>query len=367
MYIVVVASEMRVYTTLIAHFITIAYLVPSLCFYIVSTPSKTYPLTPPLPPSQTDASQVGASKKAEKGSAGNAMNNQDQQEVSEMIKISEGSSPVLANNTHGSDNMITSSLKKNGVNVVDKTLEGAELFLDAGETVYELVKAGGDDEDLQTMIQDAASVIGTTASILFPALLNLAEAAPFVGPVAKIALYFYGSVKSYLENKEDLEDLAGEVQDSLVWFKQTGPCITMLSPEHITQLKGYLSKLVAAIAEAIKMMREWKKRWTASKLLLSSQDKNSIRRLAQEVEKARNDISLHSTSVLFQMVMLAQTTKGQQQDLRELRRLVGEVETSFRTDIDIHLSRFLPGSRNWMHAVSCVYYLSNVCSLCMSG
>lgn len=277
----------------------------------------------------------------------------DHQEVQDSLDTLDNIAITLANHSQRGGGGATSIISE-AAHVIDTALEGTAFSLDAGDTIYELAKAGGAGgaEDLQTMIQDAASVIGRTACDLFPALLSLAETVPFVGPLAKISLAFYGTVKSYLENKEDLKVLESEVQDCLVWFKQTGDCILMLSQEHITQLKGHLTKLVGAIAEAIKMMQAWKERWTASKLLLSHQDKENISSLVQQVVKARSDISFHSTSVLFQMLLHAR--KGQKPDLQELRKLVGEVETSFTSDIVIHLSRFLPGSRNWMHAVSSI-------------
>lgn len=52
----------------------------------------------------------------------------------------------------------------------------------------ETVKQGR-AEDNQEMFKDTAVVMGGTAGTLFPVLLRLAETAPIVGPVAKIAFY----------------------------------------------------------------------------------------------------------------------------------------------------------------------------------
>eukprot|EP01031_Cornospumella_fuschlensis_P028635 gene28635-34570_t len=246
-------------------------------------------------------------------------------------------------------------LVRRGVNAVDTALqlqESSTFAFNFASGLYDSLQKG-EAQSSEAMIQDAVAVAGSIAGAVFPVLLDLGKTVPLVGPVAAIALQFYGSVKTYLANKEDLQQLTGRVQDSLVWFKQTAACITMLPKEQLEQLKIYLSRLIAAIMAANEMMQGWKDRWSVSKLVLSERDKESIDNLAAEVERARSDISLHSTSVLFQLVMTTMKEKSesveQQELLQDLSKRIGGVETSFRSDIETHLARFVRGSRSWMH------------------
>ncbi|RYH07700.1 hypothetical protein EON65_41515 [archaeon] len=331
-----------------------SYFPPNWCLCELSKEKK----VAPFPPDgsavalgfSSAAASYGAEVNKEKDSANGKHGIQD---IQKMLDSSNNNVGIIPedNNLENENALLTK-----GVKVMDSALqvhEGATFAFVAAGKMYETIQ-GKDSEDCKAMmIQDAVAVAGSVAETVFPILLDLGKTVPIVGPVAAIALHFYGSVKSYLENKEDLQELIGRVQDCMLWFKQTGPHIVVLSKEHCDQLERYLAKLVAVIMEANEMMQEWKDRWSASKVLLSDRDKDTIRRLAREVEKARNDISLHATSVLFEMCLQDKSRKGEQQDLQELRKLVGEVETSFRSDIEVHLARFVRGSRGWMHEVSC--------------
>eukprot|EP01031_Cornospumella_fuschlensis_P026053 gene26053-31456_t len=244
------------------------------------------------------------------------------------------------------------AVTKRGLEAMDKLLqvqETAAFSLDAATKFYETFHRG--DAGQQAMIADAVSVAGGIADSVFPVLLDLGKTVPLVGPVAAVALQLYVSVKTHLENKEDVQDLTARVQDCLIWFKHTGPCLRKLSLPQQEKLEECVSRLVGAMQQAQGLLEQWRRRNSVSKVVLSERDKDEIHRLAGDLERARGDLSLHATSVLFQVCLQEKGQWLQGEELQELRRLVGAVETSFRADVETHLARFVQGSRNWMHEI----------------
>jgi len=225
-----------------------------------------------------------------------------------------------------------------------------EIYWEVAQKSYQTIVSTGLSID-QSALGDAMSLAGNVIGSVLPALLDISKTVPFIGPVVAVSLQVYSLMKHFMQNKTDLENLVSRMTDSLVWLKQSGPMINSLPKDGQSTLEQHVKELVLAIGKIKDMVENWNKRFVGVKLLCTESDKSNISTLSARIERARNDISLHATGLLFEIHINFRSSNSNKSDMKAIQDAFKDAFVSFEVDIKTHLNRFVKGSRNWMHEV----------------
>jgi hypothetical protein len=171
--------------------------------------------------------------------------------------------------------------------------------------------------------------------------------------VAAITLQFYLIAKGYLQRKEDIKDLLALVDDSVLWFQNMGSALLRLPETNICEMENHVKELVHAIRRSSAALKAWERQYFLTTILFLQSDARKVASMAATIREARNGISFHSVQFLYIDLMNHERVLN---DLKtpELRAAFPSAEFSFESEINIHLDRFVKGSRSWMSAVSSI-------------
>jgi hypothetical protein len=247
----------------------------------------------------------------------------------------------------------------NVINSIDDGLTKTNEALSYAQEAYNVFKClplsqvtSFVDEKAASSFMDVVSVVGKTVfTSVFPSLLEIGKTVPFLGPVAAIALQLYEAVNQYIQNSKDLQDLIKLVTESITWLKQTGRMIEKLDPQTSGVFLSKVQSLICYIGEARELAINWQRPSvvnTVSQVAFADYYEKKIYSLSSSLKEIQGGICLFAIPVLYELSNRQTISKEDQEMFDELFK---ETFTRFEFDIDTHLSRFVKGSRQWMHAV----------------
>jgi hypothetical protein len=148
------------------------------------------------------------------------------------------------------------------------------------------------------------------------------------------------------------------VEDSLVWMKQSKDLLELCQDRDSEYLLNLIKNLVFNVSKIQAAVDDWNERYAISHLAFSSQDEQMISDLFSEHKNARDNLSFHAhivtSSAVKDIKSEVEELKSQvmTMELDKIREVFERAFIYFDSDLETHLSRFIPGSREWMHKVS---------------
>jgi hypothetical protein len=242
-------------------------------------------------------------------------------------------------------------------------INSAEIFWNNLESVHnDLVDEGVLNFSVSPDVQSILAVAGDITRVILPNLLNLSSSIPFVGVVGIALVQFYSALKQTMENREKVKVIEDQVNDSVRWLGHTYKLFNKLKdrspitfPDFIIKVKiltamiGKSTDLVSKFSVGTLNMITLAK--YSKRLFFNSKDESDIISFNKNHEKARSDISLYFSSVLAEAFDSIMNSAGEDSIMNKIKNLLLPKKISIDSDVNKHLKRFVPGTREWMLTV----------------
>ena len=247
------------------------------------------------------------------------------------------------------------------INRLQDTKSNFDDYWENLETIRKDFDKEGFDISKSPDVQSILNVAGDITQVIIPSLLSLSSSIPFVGTIGIVLVQFYSAVDQTMQNRDQVKEMEDQVNKIVKWLGQSCRYFNNLkkfSPESFQQFHERVKFLTAMIGKSSCLISEFSSGSTkletlgkySKHLFFNSADQLNIESVNKSLDQALIDVHGYMTTVLAESVSkLFEMIRNNEEMNKIDKKYLPEI--LFERDIKEHLSRFVPGSREWMNEV----------------